>query len=692
MHGIAWWAVALGFLAVMCSQAYAETRRDVFIDPLAEPGGDGSREKPYASMQEMVDNHEADWGQAFLQPGVYREDVNIHRGRFWFFPAQQYGVVLEGSITVRMPGTKIRGLVVRSEGSAVTLAEGATGCEIQHCRITELGEGAAGIDIAGPGVSGALINGNVIELEEGADRAGIRATVGPGVTGNHIDHNRLAGCETGIALLGADGAQDQLNTITGNRLFGCGIDVEGYSGRTKMAWNEVDGEIDSDPFADAASRAHEPRTVHVAPAAEGGGSGTPDDPFAGLGLALQDAGPGDVILMAPGEYPANNTISAIGTANSPITIRPSKPGSVTVGGAVWKLEYAAHVRIEGIRFSEPSGYAVTLGPYCRNCEIVGNEVVREAEGGAGGMAVAGPSSSRNLFEGNVIRLNHGGVGIQVYCQRYNWHLTMRGNDISGCYYGIQTGGGSYPTAPPGYHIIEDNDLHHNWKEGFHSKTTDNIIRSNRVYENDGYGLTTRYGSRNVFVGNWVYHNGHGIRLHSKSHFLVNNLIFENGGNGIYLGSWPGDKEGRFPYSFEPYYEPPHEVWIAHNTIADNGGAPIFADNGTQLMALRNIFVGTGSDAPAIRFAEGGVARQVEQNLYWNARPPLLCEYEGGEVEVLADPKFLDRDNDDFRLADDSPARDVTPLGDALSFVLSSQPAGIALADHIGANLPPPQAD
>ena len=87
-----------------------------------------------------------------------------------------------------------------------------------------------------------------------------------------------------------------------------------------------------------------------------------------------------------------------------------------------------------------------------------------------------------------------------------------------------------------------------------------------------------------------------------------------------------------------------------------------------------------------------MARQVEQNLYWNARPPLLREYEGGEHELLADPQFLDRDADDFRLADDSPARNVTPLGDALSFVLSSQPAGVALADHIGANLPPPATD
>jgi len=43
-----------------------------------------------------VDRHDADWGQVFLMPRVYEEDVDVDRGRFWFFPAQQYGVELCG--------------------------------------------------------------------------------------------------------------------------------------------------------------------------------------------------------------------------------------------------------------------------------------------------------------------------------------------------------------------------------------------------------------------------------------------------------------------------------------------------------------------------------------------------------------------------------------------------------------------
>jgi hypothetical protein len=149
---------------------------------------------------------------------------------------------------------------------------------------------------------------------------------------------------------------------------------------------------------------------------------------------------------------------------------------------------------------------------------------------------------------------------------------------------------------------------------------------------------------------------------------------------------PGGQEGRFPYNFEPYYEPPHEVWIAHNTLVGNGQASIFVDSGSQPMILRNILVGSDQAQPAIVFAPGGVARQIEQNLYWQARPPLLREYEGGEYERVADPLFADAQHGDFRVSDGSPARTVRPVGDALSFVLSPQPAGFELGPQIGANL------
>lgn len=844
----------IAFATIACAQELLPNR-DVFVRCGAPPGGDGTRYRPYSSIQEMVEKHDAVWGQVFLYPGVYEENVDIHRGRFWFYPAQQYDVLIRGSVTIRRPGIYIRGLDFESEGAPIMLAEGATGCQIQQNRIFSVGENHAGIDVAAPNCINCLISDNIIDLREsgGQGRTGIRVSVGQGVTGNRLDHNQLLGCQTGIAFVPGEGVTTETNIASSNRFeangigmelaapgvtarynrferntavavratgdpvalvanrfegddnavdvaggeailhsnvivgpFAEGVAVHGGSatllhntvvsegdptflvgaaegttlrarhnildapaaavsgpGRFELSGNlysprtqhptmdaeavigdpgfvnarhgdfhirsegpaahaagapevKTDAEGIGRPWGPAASiGAYEVagdvagRSFHVRPGAEGG-DGSAEAPFGTISAATERARPGDTIIIASGEYdPGEATIECSGAPGAPITIRAEAPLKTVLTNTRLRFERCSYLEIRDIHFTDIRSIFLYIGPYCRHCSVIGNVAERRTEGGGNAISVIGPGSQYNLFEGNTIALTRGAVGININCQRYNRHQTLRNNDISGCYYGCQSGGGSYPTAPPGYHIIEGNTFHDNWKDGVHTKGTDQIITGNHFYNNTGHAITTRYGARNVIVGNWIHDNGSGIRLHSPSHFVVNNLIYNNRGIGIHASSWPGgDASAQAPFNLEPSYEPAHEIWIANNTIQGNGGQPIDCNTGARLMVLRNIICGTGPDQPAITFANGGHARQIDANIYLNCRRPVLREYEGGAYDRVIDPELTDPKAGDFRPRPGSPAWTVPRLDDALTHILSRSPAGVETGRQIGSSLPP----
>ncbi|MFO7947889.1 MAG: right-handed parallel beta-helix repeat-containing protein [Armatimonadota bacterium] len=850
--------LSCGALLILALQALLDapeldgmSRRTVFVSPGAPAGGDGDRLNPYAGIQEMIDSVQADWVCVNLLPGVYEEDVDIHGRVFWFVPAMQYGVTIEGTVTVRHPWVKLRGVDIRSDADGIVLADGAGHCDVQQCRILRVGDGCCGINIRGEDIGECLISDNIIDLRDAqiSGVTGIRLVQTGG--GTRLDHNQIAGCRTGIEVCGdnspteptvlssntctacetglllaapgivaqhstinssvtgvsvsADGVIVDAGRLNGNRtavassgevtvsntvISGCvdravrveggsaallhntvhahdaaGVTVVGVSGGAELSAhanifatpdpalphnesiaasdnlfthrrNEAfygDAAVFGDPGFVAAERGdfhitpdspaanavckirisrdadgagrpwaesacigayetgcgRETQTIHVsADAADGDGS--KERPFGDIGRAASLARPGDEIVLQPGIYePGTVTITAAGAPDAPIVIRAATPYEAVFRGSQLRIDESAYLRIEGLRLEEGPHETIRFGPYSHDCEVVDNQIVREQEGGGHAIAVVGPGASHNLFEDNYIRQNDGGCGIHLWCQMYNQHIVVRGNDVAGCYYGCQTGVGSYPTAPPGYHLIEDNNFHHNTKDGYHSKTTDDILRNNHLHHNGTGGATTRYGSRNVMAGNCIHDNrAYGIRLHSKSHFILNNVIYGNGAAGIYATNHNTLETARFPYNFEPNYESPQEIWIAHNTIANNAGPPVLADRGSQLMLLRNILAGTGPDDPAIEFRGGGLARQVEANLYWKVRMPLLREYEGGSFGTYADPDFIDPEKGDYRPRSGSPAYDVPDLQDALGAVLSNTPAGVDLPEHRGSSVEP----
>jgi hypothetical protein len=286
-------------------------------------------------------------------------------------------------------------------------------------------------------------------------------------------------------------------------------------------------------------------------------------------------------------------------------------------------------------------------------------LVTTVKGFDSSITIPGPAASDNLIEDcTFVGQTRQRVAIQLACQRWNTHAVIRRNTISGYYYAVQTGGGSYPTAPPGYHIVEDCDFFDN-VDGVHAKMTDGIIRNNHLHHNRNYGITIRYGARQLIEGNRVHHNGVGVRLHSPSHLVRNNVIYANRGVGVLLSVFNG----------EPSYEPPRSNFIVNNTFWGHVEPTIQIEQGARCAILRNVLVGSSPDSWLILRKDGdkkspgemsGAIRLADFNIYHNGRTPLLLEYEGGEHDLRTDPLLVAPKEGDFRAAEGSPARNAIP--------------------------------
>ncbi|MBT3376509.1 MAG: hypothetical protein HN742_29545 [Lentisphaerae bacterium] len=674
-------ALCAGLTMASTSDAAARTRRDVYVTPGAVDGV-GSRDQPYGSIQEALDEREEDWGQVFLGPGIYREDITVERDGVWFFPWRQYDVVIEGSITIKGKDIALRGFTFRSKEKAVVIEATAGSCQVQNNRIVELADGGTGIHVEG----GALIIGNVVDLRqcEAKGTVGLRLRSG-GSSLPRVDHNRIAGADLGIVV--EPGRPTAATwSITHNEVRECanGLRVlaDGVVAKYNRLWRctgpglQVQGEgctvehnavfANSDPTNETSPEADktlpeapaEGRTLHVAVASTPEGDGSEKRPFATLAQALADLKPGDTVIIGDGEYRESVTLSVLAPANAPVTIRSkTRHAAVVVEGRLL-LDDCANVHIGGLKFvASPS--AVQFGPDARHCSVSDCLLVTTKDKPSSTISVSGPSASHNLIEDCVLQGNgRKQVGIQLNCQRFNQHCTIRRCVVSGHYYAVQTGGGSYPTAPPGFHVIEDCDFFEN-QDGVHHKMTDCIVRNCDLHHNTGHGVTVRYGARQLIHGNRIHHNSTGIRLHSPSHLVRDNLIYANTKGGIIATVIMG----------EPFYDPPTSNVVANNTFWENGRHAIRLEQGARLVWLRNIFVGqspdqwlivretTGRKAP---WDQSGTIRMADFNLYHNGRVPLLTEHEGGEHDLFVDPKLVDPENGDFTLAPDSPARDAVP--------------------------------
>ncbi|MGD9749571.1 MAG: nitrous oxide reductase family maturation protein NosD [Acidimicrobiia bacterium] len=247
------------------------------------------------------------------------------------------------------------------------------------------------------------------------------------------------------------------------------------------------------------------RVLHVAAGAPAGGDGTSAAPFAGVQAALEAAGPGDTVLVAPGRYPGRIVSVRAGTPDAPIRLVGTGGAHLFADGAGRLLTIRHdHLVVEGFELSTANIAVVLEGAdgvrLDRNwihgtrsecvrlragasANVVVHNVIREcglAFDGANGEAIYVGTAPEKLHE------NAGPDGSAAGPDHSDGNL-LWGNDIV-----------VWGECVDIKEDADDNQVIENWCRGGSYAS--------------GAGLSSR-GHRTVFVNNWsTDHLGSGLQL------------------------------------------------------------------------------------------------------------------------------------------------------------------------------------
>ncbi|MFO7948655.1 MAG: chondroitinase-B domain-containing protein [Armatimonadota bacterium] len=293
-----------------------------------------------------------------------------------------------------------------------------------------------------------------------------------------------------------------------------------------------------------------------------------------LEAAVEGASPGDEIVVQDGIYREFRArLSAEGTAQEPIVVRPETPGSVVFHGQSRMTVTGQFVVLRGFRFEEcyPAGIVqlenandcrVTQCHFtrCGNPSSTFSHILRVSMGcdrnrvdhcfftGSKSMSLGqvitleGEVGRDNRYDHNIFRdifrySSNGQENIQIgQNQRERGHLEPRA-------------------------VIEYNLFNYAWGDGeiISNKSSRNIIQHNLAAHCIRSGVTLRGGNEVRVDGNVLVNNAIGLRVMGKRHTIVNNLFLDQLGSAIRLET--GRLNSRLNIETEG-------TTIANNTIID----------------------------------------------------------------------------------------------------------------------------
>jgi parallel beta-helix repeat protein len=325
--------------------------------------------------------------------------------------------------------------------------------------------------------------------------------------------------------------------------------------------------------------------------------------------------------------------------------------AVAKHGAV-RAEFARNISIEDCTFSHLANYAVELGRGAQNCRVVGNEMT---DLGAGGVRVGETAVRTNGFDSthhNTMTDNHlhdlgivfpPAVGVLILQSAHN---RVAHNHIHDLFYTAVSVGWTwgYRDSPCHDNVIEFNHMHDIGKFLLSDMGAvytlgpqpGTVVRNNLIHDVNsftygGWGLYTDEGSTEIVLENNIVYRckSAGFHQHYGKENVVRNNIFAF------------NKENQLMRSREE----DHTSFYFTNNI-------VLFDSGNLL----------GSTWKNDHFV-------LDHNLYWDARlatNSARLKFSNATLEqwrarghdtnsLLASPRFVNADKNDFRLQPDSPA-------------------------------------
>jgi hypothetical protein len=296
----------------------------------------------------------------------------------------------------------------------------------------------------------------------------------------------------------------------------------------------------------------------------------------GLQTAINNANPGDLIMVADGTYTGSTpvAIAKAGTSTAHITIAAETIGGVTIGGtaAFQFTSPAAYIDVEGFVFTHSNAISIPAGTH--HIRLTRN-VIQLAIAAGADVSYINIAGDDVQIDYNELRnkstlgemLDISGSGTQVARRLWVHHnyfhdFTNPGDN------GAETirWGLSGLSLSTGDGLCEYNLFMrcNGENEMISNKSSGNTYRYNTVLDCPGGEISQRHGNFCSYYGNYM-RNTQGMRIYGDNHLIHSNYL-EGNSIGINMGNGDGEVEtGALLTS----HDKPDDCTVVFNTLINN---------------------------------------------------------------------------------------------------------------------------